>query len=134
MRNLATPKPFKIWQIINALSTKHTDAATWSFSKNGKLHHQEINACIEIDNSYCLETYALEGAGIVRLPKVTTMENVIKGKLVQLLEDYTCVEPSGDISSIWIIYAGRDLPHRIRLMVDYLKKQIPLARADRYRK
>jgi hypothetical protein len=48
------------------------------------------------------------------------------------LPDYQCVEDSGDKPSIWIVHAGRDLPYRVRLLVDHLKAEVPAARTRLY--
>lgn len=111
---------------------KHSEARTWTFNDSGKIIHQPISARFAVDNAFSLVLFALYDAGIARLPITTIRQNLKSGQLVQLFADYRCVEPSGDPPSIWLVHAGRQLPHRVRLLIDYLKHEIPVARRQLY--
>lgn len=105
-----------------------TDARTWAFERDGKLFHQPVRARYTVDNSFSLERLALEHVGVTRLPTATIRSSVANGKLVRLLPEFRCMEPSGDRPSIWLVSAGRLLPYSVRLLVDHLKAQLPAAR------
>lgn len=111
---------------------RQTDGSTWAFRKDGQLIYQAISAQFQINNSYSIELLALAGGGIARLPTITFEKSIAEGKLVRLLPEYECVEESGDKPSIWIVHAGRDLPYRVRLLVDHLKAAVPSARLRLY--
>lgn len=111
---------------------RQTDGATWAFRSGGQIIYQPISTKFLINNSYAIELLASAGGGIARLPRITFERSIAEGRLVQLLPDYECVEDSGDKSSIWIIHAGRDLPYRVRLLVDHLKSAVPAARRRLY--
>ncbi|MBB3957675.1 LysR family transcriptional regulator [Novosphingobium sediminicola] len=108
------------------------DETRWSFEREGQLLHQPILARIRTDNAFSIEMFAVEGAGIARLPTITVRRNLACGRLVRLLADYQCVEPSGDKSSIWVLHSGQDMPYRVRIFMDHLKAQIPAARQAIY--
>lgn len=107
---------------------KHSDARTWTFDVGGKIVHQPISARFALDNAFALVLFARNDAGIARLPTTTIRQDLKCGLLVQLFPDYRCVEPSGDAPSIWLVHAGRQLSHRVRLLFEHLKREIPLAR------
>jgi len=108
------------------------DETSWSFQREGQLLHQPIMARIRTDNAYSIELFAVEGGGIARLPTITVRRNLARGRLVRLLSDYQCVEPSGDKSSIWVVHSGQGLPYRTRLLMDHLKRKLPEARQRIY--
>lgn len=128
--------PEKLQDLARHFCIQHrqTDASTWAFRKDGQLVYQPIAAQFQINNTFAIELLALNGGGIARLPTITLEKSIAEGKLVQLLADYECVEDSGDKPSIWIVHAGRDLPYRVRLLVDHLKASVPGARHKLYRR
>jgi len=54
------------------------------------------------------------------------------GRLIAVLPDYESVEPSGDLPSLWIMYPSKQLPYRVRLLVDHMRSAIPEARKVLY--
>jgi LysR family transcriptional activator of dmlA len=111
---------------------RQSDTRTWTFGFGEKIIHQPISARFTVDNAYSLELFAVNDAGIARLPTTTIRRNLDNGRLVRLFADYRCVEPSGDAPSIWLVHAGRQLPHRVRLLIDHLKREIPQERQKLY--
>lgn len=111
---------------------RQTDGSTWAFRRGDQLLYQPISTKFLINNSFAIELFALAGGGIARLPRITFEKSILEGRLIQLLPDYECVEDSGDKPSIWIVHAGRDLPYRVRLLVDHLKAEVPSARTRLY--
>lgn len=108
-----------------------TDTRTWSFEREGKLFYQPVRARYTVDNALSLEQLALNHVGITRLPSATISSNVADGKLVRLLPEFRCMEPSGEQPSIWLVSAGRRHPHSVRLLIDHLRTQMPLVRNKR---
>ena len=70
--------------------------------------------------------WVLDGAGIA-VKALWDIENDLKaGLLVELLPDYAC-----DKVTLWAThFARRHVPPRIRLLIDFLAKHLPLKRAD----
>lgn len=127
-------KPEQLSDLARHFCIQHrqTDSSTWAFRKDGQLVYQPISARFQINNTFSIELLALAGGGIARLPTITFEKSIAEGKLVRLLPEYECVEESGDKPSIWIVHAGRDLPYRVRLLVDHLKASVPGARLKLY--
>lgn len=111
---------------------RQTDPASWAFRKDGDLFHQSVPVAIEVDNAFCLTDLCRQGLGLARLGRKQAEAEIEAGRLVQLLSEYECVDPSGERSSLWIVHIGRDLPYRVRLLVDHLKQEVPLARGRFY--
>lgn len=107
---------------------RENDPASWPFRKDDQLFHQPIRARIEVDNAVAGAELCMAGAGIARLTLPTMQVHLDEGRLVRLLPDYTCVEQSGETASLWLVHIGRDLPYRVRLLVDHLRKEVPVAR------
>lgn len=127
-------KPERLHDLVEHQCIVHrqTDAASWAFRKGDQIFHQPIRARIEVDNSFCSFAFCEGGAGIGRVARVQVLDKLEAGQLVQILPEYQCADASGDTPSLWLIYASRDLPYRVRLMVEHLKQAIPEARQKLY--
>ena len=63
---------------------------------------------------------ALKGLGLAQLPDYYVQQHLASGKLVSLLDNYRAPE-----EGIWAMYPhNRHLSPRIRLLVDYLARQL----------
>lgn len=127
-----TPETLQDLLHHHCIAHRKSDPVSWCFRRNGQLYHQPIRAKIDVDNSYCMAAYCLENSGVARLSRETVQAYLDAGTLAQLLPEYECVETSGNTASLWIVYAGHDLPYRARLLVDHLKKEIPVGRNEFY--
>lgn len=78
--------------------------SVWSFIKNGKTIKIDVRGNFKSNNPRVVAEAVKAGLGIAKLPTAYVAEEVKKGKLVSLLQDY--VEPAKDI---WFI-----TPHKIK--------------------
>jgi DNA-binding transcriptional LysR family regulator len=109
---------------------RENDPASWSFRKGDQLFHQPVRARIEVDNAVAAAQLCIAGAGLARLTLPTMQRDLDAGRLVHVLPGYECVEPADDKASLWLVHISRDLPHRVRLLVDHLRREIPRVRKD----
>ena len=126
------PEQLQDLMLHHCIVHRQTDPATWAFKLGDQLFHQSVRAKVEVDNAFCLSSLCRQGLGLARLARSAVESEIADGTLVQLLEQYSCVEPSGDIPSLWVVHIGRDLPYRVRLLVDHLKREIPQVRRRMY--
>ena len=68
--------------------------------------------------------FARHGLGIARLGRNIVRTDLEAGRLVQILPDYACVYPSGELPSVWILYPNRRLLYRTRVLVDFLSAKL----------
>ncbi|WPU63501.1 LysR family transcriptional regulator [Peredibacter starrii] len=61
----------------------------WTFKKNGKKLQVQINGNLKTNNPRVLLRAAKNGLGIVRLPGSYVFDEIQKGKLVSILEDFS---------------------------------------------
>ncbi|MGB0671354.1 MAG: LysR family transcriptional regulator [Rhodospirillales bacterium] len=90
----------------------------WEFQyPNGHIERIEIHGRFQANNSEALLEAAVGGAGLVRLAKFIMADEVRKGRLVTVLDDFIAPEPT----DIHAVYApGRHLSPKVRAFVDYL--------------
>ena len=112
---------------------RDNDPASWHFRRDNQIFHQPVRARIEVDNAVAAAELCLAGGGVARLTLPTMQVDLDAGRLVRLLPDYRCVEQSGDTPSLWLVHIGRDIPYRVRLLVDHLRKEVPIVRRRIFR-
>lgn len=93
----------------------------WIFEKNDEFTSIKIPQTIEVDNSETLKGVALVGGGIVYLPKSLVDVELTTGRLVQIMQDYTC----GDFEIDLYYRPRKQMPTRCVSFKDYLVKRIP---------
>ena len=92
----------------------------WHFQESGREKSIRVTGPIRYNSGYSLTDAALKGLGIVQLPDYYVQQHLASGKLVSLLENYRAPE-----EGIWAMYPhNRHLSPRIRLLVDYLARQL----------
>ncbi|RTL57810.1 MAG: LysR family transcriptional regulator [Rhodocyclaceae bacterium] len=103
------------------------EPTNWFFRKDGKLITQAVKARVESDNFLMIREMARQGLGIARVREDTLASDLSAGRLVQVLPDYQCVYSNGELPGLWITYPNRRVLYRVRLLIDFLQKEIPLA-------
>lgn len=97
------------------LDTNLRDPSHWRFDGTvvvvkGRIRYSNPRACL---------LAAEHGLGIARVPGFAAQDTVLTGGVVTLLEDY---EPAP--GGIYALYpAGRHLPLKVRLLIDYLSRE-----------
>ena len=97
----------------------------WPFldGKGGMLQlRPEGNALLGDGES--MRHLALAGVGLVRLSRMHTKHDIAAGRLVPVLEDYN----PADLEAVHAVFLGpgKQLPPRVRVMLDYLIEKIRL--------
>lgn len=96
----------------------------WFFRRGGKLVSQAVNARVESDNYAVLLELARQSLGILRVGENLVLEDIRAGRLVQVLPGYRCVYPNGELPGLWLLYPSRRMPHRTRLLIDFLVESL----------
>ena len=91
--------------------------------KNSKLSHVSINSDLSISSAVALRECARSGMGPVLLADWIVDEDIKKGKLKTVLDEYQVTAQNFD-NAIWLLYPSRNfLPHKTRIMIDFLKSK-----------
>lgn len=89
----------------------------WPFARNGEALSLKINGNIACSSGEALAQMACLGAGIARIGRFTVEEELQRGELVALLEDWN----PGDREPIHVVFVGgAAIPARVRVFVDFL--------------
>ncbi|MEX3772915.1 LysR family transcriptional regulator [Pseudomonas sp. MYb118] len=89
----------------------------WPFARNGEALSLKINGSIACSSGEALAQMACLGAGIARIGRFTVEEELQRGELVALLEDWN----PGDREPIHVVFVGgAAIPARVRVFVDFL--------------
>ncbi len=96
----------------------------WCFRRRDKMVSQAIRARVETDNYAVLLELARESLGILRVSEGLVADDLGAGRLVQVLPDFKCVYPNGDLPGLWLLYPNRQVPHRTRLFIDFMIKSL----------
>jgi len=92
----------------------------WRFSDNNKEVNLRVTGSFRCNNGKALLDAALKGIGIVQLPDYYVTPHLQSGALINLLAQYQ--EPDEDV---WAVHPfNRQLSPKIRLLIDYLQKQL----------
>lgn len=92
----------------------------WRFKSKGLERNLRIEGKIRCNSGHALLDAALKGLGIVQLPDYYVDKALNTGQLVSLLTPFQCED-----EGIWALYPqNRLLSPKVRLLVDYLKKEL----------
>lgn len=95
----------------------------WRFSEQGREKNIRIKGKVRCNSGIALVDAALKGFGIVQLPDFYLEQGLNSGQLIEILTPYR--EPR---EGIWAVYPNnRHLSTKVRLLVDFLAKQLETA-------
>ena len=97
---------------------------SWCFRRGARLVSQAVRARVESDNYAVLLELARQSLGILRVSENLVLEDIRAGRLVQVLPGYRCVYPNGELPGLWLLYPSRRVPHRTRLLIDFLVESL----------
>lgn len=100
------------------------EPVNWFFRHGDKTVSIPVRPRIEADSHNVLLEFVRHGLGIARLGRNIVKEDLAAGRLVQLLPEYDCVHPTGELPSVWILYPNRRLLYRTRVLVDFLAERL----------
>lgn len=109
------------------LTHSATESGEWFFEKDGIVVDQRIQQRLSVDSFLALLRFALKGIGIVRISRNVVRTHLADGSLVQLLPHYRCVQPKGDLPSMWLVYSNRQLSYRVRTFVTEIQEYLEAA-------
>ncbi|WP_341964135.1 LysR family transcriptional regulator [Pseudomonas sp. RC10] len=89
----------------------------WPFCRNGEHFSLKVSGSLECSSGEALSQLAILGAGIARIGAFSVAEDIERGLLVPLLEDYN----PGDREPIHAVFVGGStMTARVRVFVDFL--------------
>ncbi len=92
----------------------------WRFIENGRLRNIRTGASWSCNSGLIAKDAALKGLGIVQLPDYYVKEELNKGLLVSLLEEFRLPD-----DGIWAVYPhNRHLSPKVKLLVDFLIERL----------
>ncbi|MGY5452600.1 LysR family transcriptional regulator [Agarivorans sp. MS3-6] len=90
----------------------------WQFSHQGKEHSIKVNAILSVNSALAAAAAAEQGLGVCLSPEFAVQQQLAKGSLVSLLDDYS----SGDVG-VYVIYPHRQyLTKKISAFIAHLKQ------------
>ena len=97
-----------------------SEPGEWSFMEpEGALFTQPIRSHVSCDSWTLLTELAIKGAGVARLSDILVAAPIADGRLVELFPALRSVYADGDPPGLWILFADRAMPLRIRLFADH---------------
>ncbi len=108
----------------DCLVHKANEPRQWCFRRKGRMITQAIRARVESDNYAVLLELARQSLGILRVSEGLVADDLRAGRLVQVLPDFKCVYPNGELPGLWLLYPNRQVPHRTRLLIDFMIKSL----------
>ena len=98
----------------------------WFFRHGQRLLSQTIEPFVEADDYTVLLELVRSSMGVARLALPLVKTDIDSGKLVQLMPQYKCVYPDGDLPGLWLLYPNRRVLRRTRLLIDHVSKNLKL--------
>lgn len=95
----------------------------WPFRRDGEDFALSVRGNIEANNGETLGQLAAAGVGIARVGAFSVVDEIARGDLLPILEDYN----PGDVETIHAVFAGgANTPARVRVFVDFLAERLGL--------
>lgn len=93
----------------------------WPMKIGTQITEQTVSGSVLVNNGETLRQMALEGVGIARLGRFHVEEDLARGALVPLLEQYN----PGDVEPVHAIYVGGGPPpQRVKAFIDHLAADV----------
>lgn len=124
LQRAGTPKSLDELNGHKCLVHSSNESVNWFFRHGDKTVGIPVHPSIEADSHNVLLELARHGLGIARLGRNIVRSDLEIGRLMQILPDFECVHPSGELPSVWILYPNRRLLFRTRVLVDYLADKL----------
>ncbi len=100
-----------------AFNTSGTERRPWLFSRNGRVVSVQVNGTLDCNDGDLLHTWTLEGLGIQWRSLWEITEQLGKGELVTVLDDFAL--PDYDVMAVYA--RNRYVPERVRRFISHLK-------------
>jgi DNA-binding transcriptional LysR family regulator len=99
---------------------------TWQFDVRGTVKDFPRDARIRANNGDVLSEAAAAGLGITCQPDFIIDDYIAVGRVETILDEY----PIPELGIYAILPSNRQIPYRVRVLVDFLAEAIPTAHAD----
>lgn len=91
----------------------------WEFSRRGKVQRVDVKGVVTLDDPMLMLEAAREGLGLAYLSEWNATADLMAGRLVQVLADWT--PPYGDLC---LYYPGRrHIPAKLRALIAFIRAQ-----------
>lgn len=98
-------------------------APVWPLKESGRIVDRAVNGSLLANNGETVRRMALAGVGLARLGDYHVRDDIVAGRLVEVLAD--AVE--GDEERINAVYlGGARLPQRVRVFLDFMAPRLQL--------
>lgn len=91
----------------------------WDFYVENKLLSVKINSIAQVTHMWVQKRFALDGLGIIRIPRYWLENEIQEGRLCSLLEAYL-----SDSSKLFALYK-KSKSHQLGALIDYLATHLP---------
>lgn len=92
----------------------------WQFIRQGVVKNIRVDGRYEVNSSIALRKAVIAGAGISRIPVYLVQEDLVAGRLVQLLPEYTM-----DSATIYAVFPERGfIPAKARLFAEFVQASL----------
>ena len=95
-------------------------ATTWQFVVDGQLENFPIRSRINANNGDVLTEAAAQGLGIACQPDFIAGSFIAAGRVVEILVDY----PGPELGIYAMLPSNRHIPHRVRVLMDFLAARL----------
>lgn len=92
LKKYGTPKTYADLKSHNCIDHCNNFERTWEYKENGVLKKMSINGNIRADSVFDIRHLVLSGIGIAYLSKCTIHEDLKKGRLISILENFQASE------------------------------------------
>ncbi len=88
----------------------------WTFDVEGQHRHSKVQGNWKGNSGAALLDAARKGIGLAQLPDYYVKEDLTRGQLVSVLDQYACTH-----TAVWVVYPRhRHLSPKVRQFVDFL--------------
>lgn len=115
----------------NCLSFKvRAGRRIWTFKEGNNILSVDVEGNVQANSVSLLRALAIDSVGVVMVPEWAVKDALVNNQLVALLSQYP-LEPAG--LPIHAVFAhGRQLPAKVRVLVDYLVNKMSMLQADTF--
>nr|WP_297353578.1 LysR family transcriptional regulator [uncultured Caldimonas sp.] len=103
-------------QAVGFFQSNHDVQYPFTFLKNGEIVEYKVGGWISVNDAECYTVAALQGCGLVQVPRFRVEDHLRAGRLVQVLADWPC--PDLPLSVMYPYH--RQLSPRVKVFVEWV--------------
>jgi DNA-binding transcriptional LysR family regulator len=105
------------------LSYTLSDNSSWRFMVDGLVRNYPVRGRLQANNGDVLMAAAEQGLGIACEPMFIAGSGLAAGRVEEILADF----PQPDIGIYAVLPGNRQVPHRVRVLVEFLAERLQLS-------